>query len=621
MTRKGAMVDIRRGIAQSSSAYMVSAYFDGENEYARGNIRVNSGAYVAAGDYVVVHSDAEGDAWVNEILPSTAFPKMAVDGNRGRILVGTGTAEPQDSGSSGYAIISNGSGSPVTWGTPWINPYTTTRTDGATSDVWTKIASGSLTGANYQSLGAVFVQQTNLNSQNNQPRGVIRWNIRAKNPYTQDPDVYFDISNTLGLNYDDVRCIVTSTAGPVVYEIYIRLTSTWTEYWVTPIYLGGDNPPVCHSAQSLLAVGSLPAGTVFYAMDWDGYQIHSQKAWMGGGTVTVSASGYVKNSQRFISIGQGRHLYDNLGNAYHQINIPTSGTVTGIGVADKTATVDGVQLAVWESLWYIPTSAQFRVYAYNTYYVPPKDWVCVAVRNGDTNKFLLCNGMVLGLGESQTYGDATPALQAHIAAADPHTGYVLESAHGNTGDVHTQYQLESEKGVANGYASLGASAYVPTTQLGSGTAGSTNYLRGDQSWATPAIYAGATYVVGDTDITSSGANGTEKTIAWNSTAGISSLVMPRNGTLVGISIRVSSARTSGSIQARVYNFDTSTFLTLATALNSTDTQESYAAAAIGSSGNTFTAGNRLQVKTVVTSATYAPIDANVHIAVYVVFDM
>ncbi len=50
-------------------------------------------------------------------------------------------------------------------------------------------------------------------------------------------------------------------------------------------------------------------------------------------------------------------------------------------------------------------------------------------------------------------------------------------------DDHGQYQLRSERGSANGYAGLGASGYVPTAQLGSGSASSGTYLRGDQTWA------------------------------------------------------------------------------------------------------------------------------------------
>ena len=50
-------------------------------------------------------------------------------------------------------------------------------------------------------------------------------------------------------------------------------------------------------------------------------------------------------------------------------------------------------------------------------------------------------------------------------------------------DDHTQYQLVSAKGAASGYAGLNTSAYVPTANLGSGTADSTVFLRGDLTWA------------------------------------------------------------------------------------------------------------------------------------------
>lgn len=74
------------------------------------------------------------------------------------------------------------------------------------------------------------------------------------------------------------------------------------------------------------------------------------------------------------------------------------------------------------------------------------------------------------------------ALAAKAALSHSHT----------TGNVTgldaalTAKQETSAKGQANGYASLGAGATVPVAQLGTGTASASTFLRGDQSWATPA---------------------------------------------------------------------------------------------------------------------------------------
>lgn len=68
---------------------------------------------------------------------------------------------------------------------------------------------------------------------------------------------------------------------------------------------------------------------------------------------------------------------------------------------------------------------------------------------------------------AQTEVDAVEvALAAHAAAGDPHAGY----------------QKESEKDQANGYVSLNGSGLVPTARLGTGTASSSTFLRGDGSW-------------------------------------------------------------------------------------------------------------------------------------------
>lgn len=69
------------------------------------------------------------------------------------------------------------------------------------------------------------------------------------------------------------------------------------------------------------------------------------------------------------------------------------------------------------------------------------------------------------------------------------------AAQGNDSRI-TGAEQTSRKGAASGYAPLDTASRVPTTNLGSGTASNSTYLRGDQSWA--ALGTAATLAV-DTD--------------------------------------------------------------------------------------------------------------------------
>ena len=129
----------------------------------------------------------------------------------------------------------------------------------------------------------------------------------------------------------------------------------------------------------------------------------------GGGTVTIDGSGFIKNSQRFIVIanGRGSHFATN---GYFDITIPTSGTITGVGgSANRTALSAGIQLNAWEALYYIlpinatntSVPANFRVAKYTASVSIPEHWVLIAVRNGDTGqKIWVINKYGLELGES-----------------------------------------------------------------------------------------------------------------------------------------------------------------------------------------------------------------------------
>jgi len=59
-------------------------------------------------------------------------------------------------------------------------------------------------------------------------------------------------------------------------------------------------------------------------------------------------------------------------------------------------------------------------------------------------------------------------------------------------------EVISNKGQASGYASLNSSSLVPTTQLGTGSASSSNFLRGDGTWVVP--NSGSSSLAADSDV-------------------------------------------------------------------------------------------------------------------------
>lgn len=67
--------------------------------------------------------------------------------------------------------------------------------------------------------------------------------------------------------------------------------------------------------------------------------------------------------------------------------------------------------------------------------------------------------------------------------------YVLAVSMAAAG-TDTRYQLLSEKDAVSGYAGLNSSGLVPSAELGSGTPSSSNFLRGDRTWAAASVGSG-----------------------------------------------------------------------------------------------------------------------------------
>jgi len=111
----------------------------------------------------------------------------------------------------------------------------------------------------------------------------------------------------------------------------------------------------------------------------------------GGGTITYNSNRSLKNDARFIVISNGRGDHFST-NGFFDITIPTSGTITGVGGApNRTADADGIQINVWEALYYIlpignsnaSAPANFRVVNYTADLIIPANWVLIAYRHND----------------------------------------------------------------------------------------------------------------------------------------------------------------------------------------------------------------------------------------------
>jgi hypothetical protein len=92
-------------------------------------------------------------------------------------------------------------------------------------------------------------------------------------------------------------------------------------------------------------------------------------------------------------------------------------------------------------------------------------------------------------------GDWGAILNSFLLVSHDTTGKLLSGAITTAGGI-----TSTQVGQDNGVAGLNSSGTVPTTQLGSGTASSSNFLRGDGIWAVPAGGGGSSTLASDTDV-------------------------------------------------------------------------------------------------------------------------
>lgn len=135
--------------------------------------------------------------------------------------------------------------------------------------------------------------------------------------------------------------------------------------------------------------------------------IKAPNALTGGGNITYTGSA-IQWTSRFIIISNGNGAQFAT-NGYFDINMPTSGTVTGVGGAGNvTASAAGIPMTAWQALYYIipvgsnnaSVAANFRIAQYTAALTVPENWVLIAILNGDDNVMRVANGAVIQSGQT-----------------------------------------------------------------------------------------------------------------------------------------------------------------------------------------------------------------------------
>lgn len=254
----------------------------------------------------------------------------------------------------------------------------------------------------------------------------------------------------------------------------------------------------------------------------------------GGGTVTWTGAA-LGWTARLIVISHGRGAeFSTAG--YYDITVPADGTViTGVGgAANQTVASGRIPIPVWNALYYIlpigstnaSVAANFRVANYTADFIPPPEWLLIAVHNNDSAALRFCTGATLKANYTLSVGEAIP-----FGATTAQTSFGLAAGAGTSGQAARTDHTHG----------------TPATPVTSAVAG-TGIGVSAATGAVTFTNTGVTSIVAGTNITISGGTGA---VTINSTAAGATYAIPAVvlGTAAAEGVATTGIRSDATIVA------------------------------------------------------------------------